>query len=100
MREKNIDIHIGFNEKTKTGKNEEFELFELGRRLYYGLSKKEPYTAYDRFTNVLKNEKLQNIRDLVPNIDENIALLCDKILDSKEDKRAVVFSEIDELIKL
>jgi len=100
MREKNIDLHVGFNAKTKTGKNEEFEVFELGRRLYYGLSKKEPYTAYDRFTNVLKNEKPENIRDLVPNIDENIALLCDTILATKEDKRAVVFSELDELIKL
>jgi len=100
LRDKNIDVEIGFNDKVKTGKNEEFEVFELGRKLYYTLSKKEAYSAYERFTNVLKNEKLENIRDLVPNIDENIALLCDKILDSKEDKRAVVFSELTPLVEL
>ncbi|MEA1891415.1 MAG: ferredoxin--nitrite reductase [Campylobacterota bacterium] len=112
MRSKNIDLHpkstsslsltahLGFNDKTKTGKNEEFELFELGRRLYYYLSKKEAYSAYERFSNVLKNEKLENIRDLVPHVDENLALLCDSILDSKEDKRAVVFSEVEEFIRL
>ncbi len=100
LRSKNIDLQIGFSFKTNTGKNEEFEVFELGRKLYYALSKKEAYSAYDRFTNVLKNEKLQNIRDLVDSVDENLALLCDKILDTKEEKRAVVFSEIEPLITL
>ena len=100
LRAKKIDLHIGFNQKIKTGKNEEFEVFELGRKLYYALSKKEAYSAYERFTNVLKNEKLQDIRDLVNDIDENLASLCDKILDTKQDKRAVVFSELDSLISL
>jgi len=100
MRSKNIDIDLSLSLNVKTGKNEEFELFELGRKLYYKLSKKEAYSAYDRFTNVLKKEKLEDIRDLVPNIDENIALMLDKILASKEENRAVVFSEITELISL
>jgi ferredoxin-nitrite reductase len=100
MRVKNIEIEFGFGVKASSGKNEEFEVFELGRRLYYNLSKKEPYSAYERFTNVLKSEKLEDMRDLVPNIDENIALMLDKILDTKEKNRAVVFSEIDSLISL
>ena len=100
LREKKIDVCIGFSEKVNTGKNEEFEVFELGRKLYYALTKKEAYSAYERFTNVLKNEKLENIRDLVPKIDENIALLCEEILNTKEEKRAVVFSQLTPLIEL
>ena len=100
LREKKIDVELGFMSKTHTGKLEEFEVFELGRRLYYALSKKEAYSAYDRFTNVLKNEKLENIRDLVPNMDENLAQILEKILDTKEQNRAVVFSELDSFISL
>lgn len=100
LRNKNIKNDFGFNAKTNTGKNEEFEVFELGRRLYYCLAKKEAYSAYERFTNVLKKEKPENIRDLVPDCDENIAILLDKILNHKEENRAVVFSEIIDLISL
>ena len=97
-RQNNIDAEIGFNLKTNTGKNEEFEVFEFGRRLYYTLSKKEAYSAYDRFTNVLKNEKLEPIKNLVPNVDENIAKMLDTILATKEDSRAVVFSELNDYL--
>ncbi len=100
LREKNIGIEIGFGERVNTGKNEEFELFELGRKLYYKLSGSEAYSAYERFTNTLKNEKPHNIRSLVPNIDENLALLCERILDPKEQNRAVVFSELEGFIAL
>ena len=99
LRAKNIDFELSFSENVHTGKNEEFEVFELGRKLYYALSKKEAYTAYERFSNVL-NEKLEDIRILVPEIDENIAKLCDSILCSKEEKRAVVFSELTPLVEL
>ncbi len=100
LRSKDIDVEFGFSAKTNCGKNEEFEIFELGRKLYYYLAKKEPYSAYERFSNVLKNEKLEDIKKLVPDIDENIALMLGKILDTKEEKRAVVFSEITPLISL
>jgi ferredoxin-nitrite reductase len=100
LRAHKIDIEIGFSERISSGKNEEFELFEIGRKLYYKLSQQEAYSAYDRFTNSLKNEKLQNIRSLVPNVDENLALLCERILDTKESNRAVVFSEVSEHIAL
>lgn len=99
LRAKNIDFELGFHETVHTGKNEEFEVFELGRKLYYTLSKKEAYSAYERFSNVL-NEKLEDIRILVPEIDENIAKLCDAILCTNEEKRAVVFSELTPLVEL
>ncbi|MCK4737683.1 MAG: ferredoxin--nitrite reductase [Sulfurimonas sp.] len=100
LREKEIGVNIGFSTNVVTGKNEEFELFTLGRKLYYKLTNNEPYSAYDRFTNVLKNEKMKNIRDIVPSIDENIAMMLDNILDSKSQNRAVVFSEITDFILL
>jgi len=100
LREQNIDVEIGFSNRVNTGRNEEFELFELGRKLYYKFANKEAYSAYDRFTNTLKSETLENIRDLVPKIDENIALMLDTILDTNESKRAVVFSEITNFIEL
>ena len=83
----------------KTGKNEEFEVFELGRRLYYRLAKQEAYTAYDRFSNENKREKLADIRKLVPNVDENLALIVEQTL-GDEQTRAVVFSELGPLIAL
>ena len=94
LRLKKIDVEFGFLTKVKSGKNEEFEIFEFGRRLYYALSKREAYSAYERFTNVLKNEKPEDIRDLVDTIDENLAQMLEKILTPKEQNRAVVFSEL------
>ena len=100
LRDKNIDIDIGFNEKTKTGKNEEFEVFEFGKKLFYALSKEEVYSSYDRYTNTIKKEKPKSIRKLIPSVDENLALMLDEILKHNELKRAVVFSEIISFISL
>jgi len=100
MRAKNVEVEFGFETKVTTGKNEEFEVFELGRRLYYQLSKKEPYRSYERFTNIIKSEKLEDIRKLSPGVDENIAQMLELILHSDERKRAVVFSEILPFIML
>ena len=100
FRSKSIEVDFGFETKVLTGKNEEFEVFELGRKLYYQLCKNEPYSSYERFTNVIKSEKLENIRKLVPSVDENIALMLESILNSQENRRAVVFSEITPFIML
>jgi len=100
LRAKNIDINLDINKVTKTGKNEEFELFELGRKIYFSLSKQEAYSAYDRFTNENPREKLINITKTVPSVDENIANLLVKMLDNEESNRAVVFSELSSYISL
>ncbi len=100
FRAKNIEVDFGFEERVVTGKNEEFEVFELGRKLYYKFAKQEAYSAYERFTNVNKREKLENIRKLNPDIDENIALMLESILHQEENRRAVVFSEIQPFIML
>jgi len=100
MRAKNIELEFGFETKVLMGKNEEFEVFELGRKLYYRLSKKEAYSSYERFTNLNKREKLEDIRKLVPDVDENIAQMLDLILHTDESRRAVVFSEIMPFVML
>jgi len=93
LRAKNIAIDLHINKIPKTGHVEAFELFELGRKIYYAISKKEPYSAYNRFTNENPREKLIPLQDLVSNVDENIATLTSKMLATQE-KRAVVFSEL------
>jgi len=97
LRNKNIVIDLDIDKVAKTGKNEEFELFELGRKLYYKLSKEEPYSAYSRFTNENPREKIVDIRKLVPTIDENLEIIISKMLDV-ENKRAAVFSELTPFI--
>ena len=43
---------------------------------------------------------MKNIRNLVNDVDENIAQMLDLILHSNENKRAVVFSEIAPFIMM
>ena len=99
LRNKGIKIDLDISRVLKTGKNEEFEIFELGRKLYYLLSKQEPYAAYSRFTNENKREKLVPLEKVVTGVDENLAALVFKMLDI-EAKRAVVFSELLPFIQL
>jgi ferredoxin-nitrite reductase len=100
LRSKNIEIDLDINRIFKTGKNEEFELFELGRKVYFALTSQEPYTAYDRFTNENPREKLEDVTKLVPGIDENLSVVLEKMLASDTAKRAVVFSELTPLVSL
>ena len=99
LRAKNIDLNLDINAVQKTGKNEEFELFELGRKLYYHLTKEEAYSAYSRFTNENKREKLIDVRKIKAGIDDNLADMVYKML-QEEQKRALVFSELNEFITL
>ena len=99
LRAKNIDLELDINAVQKTGKNEEFEVFELGRKLYYHITKEEAYSAYSRFTNENKREKLIDVRKIKPDTDDNLADMVYKMLESEE-KRAVVFSELNEFIAL
>jgi len=99
LKAKNIGIDLDINRVLKTGKNEEFEIFELGRKLYYLVSKQEPYAAYSRFTNENQREKVENIQKTVPSLDDNLTELIMKMV-KEEKNRAEVFSELLPLIKL
>jgi len=93
LRAKNIAIDLDINSVKKTGKNEEFEIFELGRKLYFRLSKQEAYSSYSRFTNNNKREELTPVEKIIPDIDKNIAAMIFRMLDVEE-RRALVFSEL------
>ncbi|WP_345978661.1 ferredoxin--nitrite reductase [Sulfurimonas sp. HSL3-2] len=98
LKAKNIELELDIDRITNTGKNEEFELFELGRRLYYLLTKQEPYLSYERFTNANPREKLEDIRKLCSQVDENLAQIIERMIGNEN--RALVFSELLAFIEL
>lgn len=100
VKENNLKVDIGFDTKVTTGKIEEFELFVFGRKLYYQLSKEEPYSAYKNFSNFNKREKPTPLQKLVPTVDENFVKITEAALHHDEEKRALVFSELLEFILL
>jgi len=100
LQHNNITIeNFGIQSIKNTGKNEEFEVFEFGRKLFYTITKEEPYSAIERFAPALK-EKPLSLKKLAPEVDSNIAMMIEKMIDPDERKRAVVFSELLEFIQI
>ena len=97
LKSQNIEIDFNLSKTVLTGKNEEFEIFELGRKIYYKLIKEEPYSAYSRFTNENTREKLIPLNKIIPEIDNNLNIIVSKMI-GEEKTRAVVFSELTQLI--
>ncbi len=98
LRSKNIDIDVGFSLHVKSGKEEIFEVFELGRKLYHALIGSEPYSAYNAFAPAIK-EVFQAPKKIDSSIDENISEIVYKMLTTTEDK-AEAFSELESFIRL
>ena len=98
LRAKKIDINVGFSLHVKSAKEESFELFELGRKLYHALIGCEPYSAYNHFTPAIKEVfKAPHKTDSL--IDENLSNAVFKMLTTGE-KKAETFSELVEYIEL
>jgi len=57
-REKNIDLGVDINCFEMTGKNEHFEIFEFGRKLYYSLTGQRAYKSHNNFTNSNQKSRL------------------------------------------
>jgi len=95
IRKYNLDINIGFKENIRTGKNENFEIFDMGRVLHKSLMKEEPYAMYEDFTPKPLN-KLEKINAKKLNIDDDFAQMIYDML--KEKNRAMVFSELQEVL--
>ncbi len=96
---KNIEIDFGFRADVRTGKFEQFELFDFGRKLYYQLMEKEAYQSYDMFKPTLK-EKLSAPIKTAPSVDENLSALIYKMIHPDESQRAEVFSELNAFIAI
>jgi len=86
----NLELDIGFKEKVKTGKNEVFEIFEIGRVLYRQIAGYEPYEIYDYFTPIFP-KKLNKLKK-TDKYEENFIEMINTML--KSEKRALVFSEL------
>jgi ferredoxin-nitrite reductase len=95
---KNIDIDINIDELTSCANVEEYEVFNLGRKIYFKLTNHSAFKEYRGLTSKNDNEKIEPLNKMIDNIDENLNTLVSKMLDI-QDKRAVVFSELQELIK-
>ncbi len=99
LTSKNITLDFGFRSDVTTGKFEQFELFDFGRKLYYQLLEKEAYQSYDMFKPTLKS-KLDLPHKTDPSIDENLSELIYKMIHPDEAKRAEVFTELNELVAI
>jgi len=96
---KNIEVDFGFRTDVKTGKFEQFEIFDFGRKLYYQLLEKEAYQSYDMFKPTLKST-LELPHKTDANIDENLSELIYKMIHPDTSKRAEVFTELNEYIAI
>jgi len=99
LRSKNINLDLNIDEITPCAKVEEYEIFNLGRKIYFKYTNHTPFKEYQGLTNKNPNEKIEPLNKLVTNLDENINTIVSKTLDI-QDKRALVFSELLEYIAL
>lgn len=99
VKSKEIDLDFGLEAEPKTGRNEQFELFDFGCKIYKKLT---GTTAYPMQTNFMPGdrEKIEKPSKLNPNIDENLEAMLLKMLDPNPMTRAKVFTEINDFIAL
>jgi ferredoxin-nitrite reductase len=98
LRHKNIALDVGFDLHVKSAGVEEFEVFELGRKLYRALIGSEPYSAYGAFAPLIK-ERLQEPILTDSSVDANLSVMLVKMLRSSEEQ-ARCFSELEPFIAL
>lgn len=96
---KNIEIDFGFRTDVKTGKFEQFEIFDFGRKLYYKLLEQEAYPSYDMFKPTLKS-RLEEPVKMDSSIDQNLSDMIYKMIHPDEAKRAEVFTELNTFITI
>jgi ferredoxin-nitrite reductase len=96
---KNIEVDFGFRSDVNTGKFEQFEVFDFGRKLYYKLLEQEAYQSYDMFKPTLKS-RLEEPVKTDSTIDQNLSDLIYKMIHPDEAKRAEVFTELNEFIAI
>lgn len=97
IRKNNLDINIGFKVDVKTGKNENFEIFELGRSLFNQVTGTEPYLMYETFR-PMEQRKLNSIDEKVIPVDDTFIEMI--LLMVKEKNSAIVFSELSHFVEI
>lgn len=83
----------------ETGRFEQFELFDLGRSLYYQTMGVEACPSYDMYRPMIK-EKLEEAEKSRPAMDENLSELSYRMIHPDETLRAQLFSELNDLVTI
>ena len=99
LSSKNINLDLNFDELTPCAKVEEYEVFNLGRKLYFKLTNHSAFKEYRGLTSKNENEKIEPLSKVIENIDENINNLVSSMLNIQS-KRATVFSQLLENIEI
>lgn len=99
LRFKDIALNIGFETSPSTGRQEQFELFELGRKLYRGLLQEEPYPMSERFAPG-ERESIKILSSVDSAIDSGLSEIIYKMLDPNPNTRAQAYTEILEPIRI
>ncbi len=97
IRKHSIDINIGFKESVKSGRNENFEIFEIGRKLYKNIMHVEPYDMYEDFTPIKSIYGIKKINYQKENIPKDFAQMIMEMIQQKN--RALVFTQINHYIE-
>lgn len=93
LKYKKIDVDFGFRVDSKCGKNENYEIFDIGSHLYYALFKELAYEHVQDFK-PYKSTVLKKIEYS----DENLSQLLEKMIIA--DSNVQVFSELMDTIKM
>jgi len=99
LSSQNINLDLNFDELTPCAKVEEYEVFNLGRKLYFKLTNHSAFKEYRGLTSKNENEKIEPLSKVIDNIDENINNLVSSMLNIQS-KRATVFSQLLENIEI
>ncbi len=99
LRIKGIELEFGFEKEPKTGKNEQFELFDFGCKLYKKLT---GVNAYPQQINFMpgEREKIEKPSKIVESVDPALEAMLLKMLDPNPLTRAKVFTEVNDLISI
>ncbi|MEA3373847.1 MAG: ferredoxin--nitrite reductase [Campylobacterota bacterium] len=95
LRTQKINIPYGFQAKVTTGRNEAFELFDMGTHLYYQLSGERAYESTARFAPDTSKKPAP-----LKESDPTLADIVYRMIHPDEKQRASVFSELQERIAI
>ncbi|MHC3993925.1 ferredoxin--nitrite reductase [Thiomicrolovo sp. ZZH C-3] len=99
LRDKTIALEFGFETGAKSGRNESFELFDFGCRLYKKLTGETAYPLQAHYM-PSEGERLDMTPLDRPGIDANLARMVVKMLEPNTNLRAKAFTEVNGFVAL
>ncbi|WP_200762521.1 nitrite/sulfite reductase [Nitrosophilus alvini] len=99
MKKEKFDYRFSLPQKPETGKNEHFEIFDFGCRIYKDLVGEKPYLEILDFR-PLGNQKPANPSKIIPEIPKKTGNLIYKMISPNPNERYMAFSECLNELKL